>query len=204
MEVLKMREIITKLYTFDELSESAQRRAWMDHTENLGEFGWNSEYRATLSAFCKAFDVLQVEYDVNENAFNFEFALSFEPVWYMEPLRFARFVWNQYAHQIQRGRYYGKITGDGRHVFRHSNATMEYSCPFTGFVADMAIAGPVWDCIHYKKEYTCYDQLIEDCLTAFFEEWRNDMEYETSIECFEEYCTVNELEFTEDGEIWRN
>jgi hypothetical protein len=201
MEGNKMREITVKLYNFSELSEDAQRRAWLDYTENLNQFTWESEYRATLEAFQKAFDVLLVDYEVNENAFTFDFALSFEPVYYMEPLRFARFIWNQYAHQIQRGKYYGKITRDGRHVFRHSKATVEYSCPFTGFIADMAITGPVWDCIHYKKEYTCYDQLIEDCLTAFFEEWRNDMEYETSIECFEELCTANEWEFYETGEI---
>ena len=194
-----MREITVKLYEFSELSEEARRRAWMDHVDNLHEFGWDSEYRATLDAFCKAFDVLTVEYDVNENAFDFEFSLAYEPIYYMEPLRFARFIWNQYAHQIQRGKYYGKIARDGRHVFRHSKTTVEYSCPFTGFMADMAITGPVWDCIHYKKEYTCYDQLIEDCLTAFFEEWRDGMEYETSMECFEEYCDANELEFYETG-----
>lgn len=195
-----MKEITIKLYEFSELSKDAQRRAWMNHVENLREFAWDHEYRATLDAFCKAFDILLIDYDVNENAFTFDYSLAYEPVYYMKPLRFARFIWNQYAHQIQRGKYYGKITQDGRHVFRHSKATVEYGFPFTGFVADMAITGPVWDCIHYEKEYTSYIELIDDCLTNFFEEWQKDIEYETSIEYFEEYCAANELEFYETGE----
>lgn len=194
-----MRTIEINLYTFDELSADAQRRAWMDHAGNLGEFALNQEYRATLDAFCKAFDIVCIDYEVDENAFSFDYSLGFEPG-EMAQLRFARFIWNQYAHQIQRGKYYGKISRDGRHVFRHSKATVEYSCPFTGFIADMAITGPVWDCIHYKKNYTWYPDLIDDCLTAFFEEWRNDIEYETSMEYFEEYCAANELEFYETGE----
>lgn len=196
-----MREITVKIYQFSELSEKAQRRAWMNYAGNLGECALNSEYRAALEAFCKAFDIVYIDYDINENAFTFDFSLGFEPAYNMDPLRFARFIWNQYAHQIQRGKYYGKISHDGRHVYRYSKATIEYTCCFTGFCADLALTGPVWDCIHYKKEYTCFDQLIEDCLTAFFEEWRNDMEYETSFEYFEELCAANNWEFYETGEL---
>lgn len=197
-----MREINIKIYSFDELSEEAQRRAWMNHAKNLGEFGWNSEYLATLEAFEKAFDI-EVKYAIDENAYYYEFQQNAEPP-EMDWLRFARYIWNQYAHQIQRGKYYGKINKAGRHIFRYSKATVEYTCNFTGFAADMTITGPVWDCIHYKRQYSNYEDLMHDCLIEFFEEWRADMEYETTIECFEEYCAANELEFTEDGKIWRD
>jgi hypothetical protein len=194
-----MRQITVTLYRFDELSEEAQRRAWMNHAENLGEFGWNSEYLATLEAFEKAFDI-EVKYSIDENAYYYEFVQNVEPP-EMDWLRFARYIWNQYAHQIQRGKYYGKISKDGRHVFRHSKATVEYSCPFTGFMADMAITGPVWDCIHYKRQYNNYEDLMHDCLIEFFEEWRNDMEYDASFEAFEDLCSANEWEFYESGEM---
>lgn len=201
-----MREINIKLYTFDELSDAAKNRAWLNHVNNLGEFGWTAEYVSTLEAFEKAFDVRVHNWNVDENAFDYSFEHFREPPegdW----LRFAKWVWNNYAEAIQTGKYYGKLVyqegQQPRHVKRYSKATIEYTCCFTGFMADMAITDPVWKCLHYKEKFKTYEDLIDACLTSFFEKWRNDMEYETSIECFEELCFTNEYEFTEDGEIWR-
>lgn len=202
-----MREITIKLYSFDELSESAKSRAWMDYTADLGEFPMNSDFRATLEAFEKAFDCEVYRWSVDENSFGYRFAHSRKgsfDCW----LRFAKWVWNNYGGAIQRGKYYGTMKykkGERpRHVFRHSNATVEYTCNLTGFFADLDITTPIWNCIHYKEAFFNYDQLIEACLDSFFESWRAQMEYETSMECFEEVCEANDYEFTEYGEIWRD
>ena len=201
-----MREINIKLYTFDELSSSAKSRAWEEWASTTEEFTDNDEYRATLEAFEKLFDVKVYRWCVDENHYNYRFSHIREAPegdW----LRFAKWVWNNYGEAIQQGKYYGKLVyREGmhpRHVKRYSKATVEYTCNLTGFVADMDITDPVWKCIHYKEKYTTYDELIEACLESFFEAWRNAMEYETSIYYFEELCELNEWEFTEYGEMWR-
>lgn len=201
-----MREIRIKLYTFEELSSSAKNRAWEEWANTPEEFSMSDEYRATLEAFEKAFDVKVYRWYVDENTFNYSFAHNREPA-EGDHLRFAKWVWNNYAEAIQRGKYYGKmIYQEGkrpRHVSRYSKATIEYTCNLTGFVGDMAITDPVWKCIHYKEVFFTYDQLIDACLESFFTEWRDQMEYETSMEYFEELCACNEWEFTEYGEMWR-
>lgn len=166
----------------------------------------DSEFRATLEAFEKTFDCKVFRWYVDENSYNYRFSHSREgsfKCW----LRFARWVWNNYGEAIQRGKYYGKMVyRDGerpRHVARHSNATVEYTCNLTGFFADLDITAPIWDCIHYKEAFFDYDQLIDSCLDKFFSTWRDQMEYETSIEYFEELAEANDWEFTEYGEMWR-
>lgn len=201
-----MREINIKLYTFDELSEAAKNRAYLDYANTVSDFVWNEEYRATLAAFENAFDIKVTDYEVDENAFDYSFQHFREPPeggW----LRFAKWVSNNYGDVIATGKYYGKIVyqdGQPRHVKRYSKATVEYTCCFTGFMADMSITDPVWKCIHYKEKFETYENLVDACLTSFFETWRNDMEYEMSMEYFEELCSANEYEFTENGEMWRN
>lgn len=194
-----MRQIIVNLYSFDELSEEAQRRAWMNYAENISDFGWSEDYRATLEAFENAFDVTVSNWHVDENGFGFKFYHHRENETF-EWIRFAAWVWNNYGDKILTGKYYGKIS-NGRHIKRYSRATVEHTCSLTGFCADLDIMAPMIRCIHYKEAFFTYDQLIGACLESFFEAWRADMEYQTSLEAFEERCTANEWEFYESGEM---
>lgn len=201
-----MREITIKLYSFDELSESAQSRAWMDYTNECGEFLEDSEFRATLAAFEKTFDCDVYRWYVDENSYNFAVSHSREgsfDCW----LRFTRWLWNNYGDAILRGKYYGKLVyreGERpRHVKRYSKASFDHDCTLTGFYADSDITDPIWKCLHYKEAFFNYDQLLEACLDSFFSSWRDAMEYELSIEHFAELCEANEYEFTEYGEQWR-
>jgi hypothetical protein len=201
-----MREIKIKLYDIYELSDSARERAFQEWARIPDECTLNSEYRATLTAFEKAFDVKVYRWYVDENNYNFSIAYNRDADAFPDHLRFARWVWNNYAHHLQRGKYYGKTVYRAgqrpRHVYRYSNATVEYTCNLTGFVGDLAITDPVWKCIHYKEAFFSYDQLIESCLESFFAEWSQQMEYETTFEYFEEMCAANDWEFTEYGEKW--
>lgn len=202
-----MRQISINLYTIDELSESARSCAWLEWTETVGHFSMDLEYRETLAQFEELFDVDVYRWHVDENHYDFNFAVAREGSFFGW-LRFTRWLWNNYAQAIQRPKYYGKlIYRDGerpRHIKRYSKATITYDCPLTGFCADYDIIDPVWKCLHYKARYSSYGQLIHDCLDSFFESWRGQMEYETSMEAFEEACACNAYEFTEYGEMWRD
>lgn len=199
-----MRQIQINLYRFDELSESAQRRAWEKHSQPWDYFD-DREYRETLKAFECAFDVDVYRWCVDADGFNFAFAhdqLAPEGEW----LRFARWVSNRYGDYTTHPRYYSKvILKEGeypRYISRYSRATRVKGADFTGFYADEVITDPVWNCIHYTDAFFNYDQLLESCLTAFFECWRDDMEYHASLEHFAEMAEANDWEFTKYGEMW--
>jgi hypothetical protein len=202
-----MRQEMINIYKFSELSEKAQRRAWETGPDFSGDS--DSDYRATLAAFEKIFDISVYRWDVNYYNYDFAYvtagAATDAPDG--DPLRLARYIWNNYAEYITKGKYYSTpgrwINGKYEYKFRYSRATFEMdNCPLTGFCADMDILQPVIDCLHYKRFFDSFRNLIDACLTAFFRSWQANAEYHASFEYFAEMCEINEYEFTETGEMW--
>lgn len=201
-----MREITVKIYKFSELSEKSQRRAW----ETGPDFSdsYSSDYRATLAAFEKIFDISVYRWNVNDWNYNFAYVTAGTAGGAPEgdALRLARFIWNNYAEYILKGRYYSThvryIDGKYHYKYRYSNVTKTMdNCPLTGFCADMDILQPVIDCLHYKRFFSSYNDLIDACLDSFFRAWRNEIEYCNSFEYFAEMCECNNYEFYETGEM---
>lgn len=201
-----MREITVKIYKFSELSEKAQQRAW----ESGPDFSdsYSSEYRATLAAFEKIFDISVYRWNVDDTSYRFDYVTAGTAGGAPEgdALRLARFIWNNYAEYILKGRYYSTpgryIDGKYQYKYRHSNVTKSMDvCPLTGVCMDMDILQPVIDCLHYKRFFSSWDDLMDACLDNFFRGWRNEIEYCNSFEYFAEMCEINELEFYETGEI---
>lgn len=201
-----MRQETINLYQFDELSERAQRRAWENGPDLSGDSGY--EFRATLEAFEKAFDIKVYHYNVDDYTYSFDFVTAGRATEAPEgdALRLARYMWNNYASEIMRGKYYstGKWV-DGKYQFksRHSKINMEMdNCPFTGVFCDMDILGPIIACLHYREFFESFDDLITACLNDFFKAWQAEIEYRGSLENFAETAAANEWEFTETGEMW--
>ena len=200
-----MREITVKIYRFDELSERAQRRAWENGPDLSGDY--SDEYRETLERFENIFDIKVYRWGVNDYTYDYAYVTAGRATEAPEgdALRLARYVWNNYAEYITRGKYYGKLiyreNQPPRHVKRYSKSTFEMdNCPLTGCGTDCSILDPVLDCLHYKVFFNSYDELIDACLDSFFSAWRNEIEYCSSLEYFADYCENNDLEFYETGE----
>lgn len=203
-----MRQITTTLYKFNELSPDAQRRAWENDPWG-GDFD-GSDYIATLKAFENIFDIGVWDYRVGDCIYSPYFkyiksgAMSEAPEG--DALRLARYIWNNYAEYIQKGKYYSKggyIDGKYTYKCRYSNCTFGMdNCPLTGFCADYDILQPIIDCLEYKRFYTDVDDLLNDCLTGFFNAWDAEIEYHNSFEYFAEMAEINDLEFYETGEIF--
>lgn len=202
-----MREITVKLYKFSELSEKAQRRAWETGPVFSGDY--SEEFRSVLKKFEDIFDISVYRWNVNDYTFDFAYvttgAASEAPEG--NPLRLARFIWNNYAEYIQKGKYYstpGKyIDGKYHYKYRYSKCTFAMdNCPLTGYYADQDILQPVIDCLHYKRFFNSHNDLIDECLNNFFRTWQADIEYQGSFENFAEMCEANDYEFTETGEMW--
>ena len=195
-------------YTFEELSPEAQRKAWEMGYCNLSE-DYSSEYRTTLEAFEYAFDIKVYNWSVDDWSYTFDFRMAerAEGCPDGDPLRVARYIWNNYAESITRGKYYsiGHFkNGKYSYKSRHSKTLVEMdNCPLTGIYTDTDILRPVIDCLHYKQFFENYEDLITTCLDSFFRSWRNEIEYSNSFEYFAEIASINEWQFLDNGTLWR-
>ena len=201
-----MKTYTIKTYLFDELSEEAKRNAYERDRHNIDGEYYNSDFRATLEEFEKAFNIIVKNYSVESYRYTFDFRES-EPTnadEITDPLRLATFIWNNYADRIQKGQFYSTVGRyeNGRYTFknRRSKITKTWDeCPLTGCCFDMDILAPVIDCLTYKTQYETFDDLITDCLNRFFETWRSCLEYSESFDFYEGEAEANEWEYYEDG-----
>jgi hypothetical protein len=191
------------------LPEAAQRRAW----DNSPDFSWecDDEFAETLAAFEKIFDI---------DVYNFNVDPFWNPSWsYVkagpanecpagDPLRVARFIWNNYADDLKKGKYYSTrgrwIDGKYHYKYRYSRATFEMdNCPLTGICYDYDILQPVLDCLRYKRFFDSIDDLFDECLHDFFHAWSAEKEHLNSFENFAELAACNDWEFLETGEMYK-
>ena len=206
-----MKTIITNLYTFDELSEKAQRKAWEKSSFDFSE-DYAAEFRETLAAFENIFDIKVTHYEIGSMMYKpfFDYVTAGDATGAPtgDPIRLAKFVWNNYADYILKGKYYstgGKwINGEYHNKKRHSNTLFSFfSCPLTGTCWDYDILQPVIDCLHYKRFFNSYDELIHACLSAFFAAWDSEIEHSCSFEYFADAADANEWYFTENGDYYK-
>lgn len=204
-----MRQETITIYKFNELSEKAQRYAW-EHGPDFSD-SHDNEYRATLDAFEKVFDI-KVYFDnvgncIYNPSFHYVKAGAAAEAPENRPIRLATYIWNNYAAAIQKGKYYSTrgryVDGKYTYKYRYSNITFEMdNCPLTGVCMDYDILQPVIDCLHYKRFYNSINDLFNDCLGAFFRAWGAEIEYCQSFEYFTEMCDANDYEFLETGEMY--
>lgn len=188
------------LYTFGELSEEAQERAYNNNNVDFSG-DHDSEYVETLRRFAKYFDVHILDHDAARSWFRYAIMADVPE---MGGIRLARYVWNNYAQYITRGKYYSTHIkwedGKPKYKKRYSKIIQSMEdCPLTGCCIDYDILQPVVDCLHYKRTFESFEDLIDACLKNFFKAWEDERKFLNSFECFADYAEANELYFTEAG-----
>lgn len=204
-----MRQETINIYRFSELSEKAQRRAWENGPDFSGDY--DDDFINTLDAFERIFDIDVWDYRVGDCIYSPHYKYTKAGAACDcpdgDPIRVAKYMWNNYAEYITKGKYYSRgrwIDGQYQHKSRNSKATFELdNCPLTGCCYDMDILGPVLDCLHYKRFFNSIDDLFQECLTHFFRVWDAEKEYYGSIEHFAEMADCNDFEFLETGDMWK-
>lgn len=202
-----MRQKTINIYTFDELTENAQRRAWENGPDLSGDF--SPEFKDILEAFENIFDIKVYNWSVSDYTYKFNFitagAASDAPEG--DALRLARYVWNNYAGYITKGKYFSRGRWEnGRYTYksRRSKIMLERdNCPLTGICFDYDILEPINKCLEYKEFFETFDDLITACLDNFFRAWQTDIEYRSSLEYFADAAAANEWEFYENGDFYR-
>jgi hypothetical protein len=77
---------------------------------------------------------------------------------------------------------------------------LEGNCPFTGVCFDESFLDPVREFMKDPKNIT-FEDLINDCVMAWWKECEADYEHQQSEEYFTELCNINDYEFDEGGNL---
>lgn len=204
-----MRTIETKVYTFDELSETAKEKARDWIRENNREMGypWTKENEDSLNAFAALFPIRVTDWQYNSygGVDGVTFTIEHEGVESLEGYRLARWLENNIYSKLYKGKYYstpGQYV-DGQYTFkaRRSKCQKEASCELTGYCMDDTLAAPVLEFMKRPRAGVTLRELLNDCFDNWAKACVDDIEYQDSEEVVDETIRANEYEFTEDGEV---
>lgn len=208
------------LYKYDELSEAAKDRI-RDEWRGCGDImdAYNSDYEAVLEKFSKICNIDVYDWSVGLCGSQFRFNCEGCPYEvydsegyvddYIELASLSgkllfRYVLNNIIPYIIKGKYYstGGHYDENRkyhYKYRHSRVIMDDEvekgvCPLTGYYADCDIIEPIMKYYRawttYPADYT-YEDLMGECLSAFFDVWEKDYEWQNSDEAIDEAIEVN-------------
>jgi len=154
-----MKTVELKIYSFDELSESAKQKAIDNNRPE--EIFWSEENRETMEKFAAIFPITVKDWSYGGPGSGVSF--SFDETDEIEELtgwRLATYLWNNYRKQIFQGKYYGRLSPTDakgnkievskahpigqRHVIRHSRIILQTSCVLTGYYMDDVILEPIY------------------------------------------------------------
>ena len=204
-----MREMITKVYNFNELSDEAKEKAIETHRYDFCD-ALSGENWESIRAIAKACSLEVVSNNYNGTGFS-HFVLessdynNYYDIVALHGSRAVAYIYNNWIRPNMNGKYYatpGKWI-DGVYTYTHtrSKCTLEFSCPFTGYYID--------DCliIAYKKFCECvrinplfnvgdFVGVLSECVSEFLQ---NDYNYSISDENIASMLDCNDYEFLENG-----
>ena len=201
-----MREVITEVYNFEELSDQAKEKAIEAHRYDFTN-GWSDENWESVKAIANAcgLDIITNNYNTGFANFELENVNNYNDPLVLRGSRAMAYIYNNWIKPNMKGKYYatpGKwINGVYTYTHTHSKCTFEFSCPFTGYYID--------DCliIAYKKfcervrinplfDIGDFVDILSECVSECLQ---NDYDYSISDECIADLLTANSYEFLENG-----
>lgn len=197
--------MITKnitLYKFEELSEESKKRVIERESRGVSETESESismDYRQTLEAFEGFVDIKMRKWSVDSTAFEFSYRSNDEEIYVngltKEPMcetevtgkLLFRYVNNNWINHIIKRKYIKYLRGKARY---YNLIKKEKSGFLTGMYCDDCIRDVI---CHYYRNWAKYPEkynlnnLILDCLDAFFESWKKSLEWTESEECIKDF-----------------
>lgn len=186
-----------EVYPLAELTANAQQEAYYDWL-NTYDYGWGSDNRETLDAFCKVFGVICTNWGYDAYTYNFSYLTNHPGT--IEELagqRLATYITNNYWYALYPAKTYWKNSKK-----RKSRIFKDSSCPLTGYCFDDDILQPVYDFLRKPEETTDFMTLINRCLDHFFAVCRDDMADRESKDNFNEESELNEWEYLANGKLF--
>lgn len=206
-----MRTIQIKLFSFDELSEEGKQKA-IDHYRNVGHnLAWTEENRNTLEAFEKILPINISNWSYGDRSEGVSFSVIGENIGDLSGQRLATYLWNNYRHDLFRGRWYSTCFDRKTNTLapkvgiksknRRSNIILEHDCVLTGYYMDEVILEPIYKFLEKPIKGTTFEDLLQDCFSAWIKACDEDIEFQNSEEYIAEHFEANNMEFEEDGTI---
>lgn len=197
-----MKEIVLKLYEFDELPKDSQEKVIEGECWNVMEQcmdAYNIDYKKSMKAFEDLTGTEVYDYEVGYSTYNFSYKFKYRDPIYEHPTDYHRDIYpenlcgkllfryinNNIMPYITKGKYYstGKyIDGKYNYKCRRSRVMLEYkdNCPLTGMCCDLYLLKPIIDYYNtwcnYPENFSLED-LIEQCYDNFFRSWHEEYEY---------------------------
>ena len=216
-----MKEITIKLYTFDELSDEAKKRAHETFLSTGNYWGASSDATATIKKVEGLFGIKLSNWEIGSSCPRYPTVTFQDSRWnddalYLKGNRARAYLWNNFGKVLLTGRYYSKWR---RTNYAHSrlffDRVYDGTCPLTGFCFDcdaldpMAyfLFGVVWNgekrvpsgrSLRVDNAVTV-KSIIQDCVYSMFKAFNADCEASESMDYFAELCEVNGWTFEEDG-----
>jgi hypothetical protein len=169
-----MKQVTLDVYTIDELDERVQSRLYEKWVANILDYPWESEALHSIKTFCDYFDCTLRKYEIS--AYDYDFSFHCEDV-----------DGDEMKEMVESNLAYMKKQSD------------DDDFELTGYCLDGELLSNIYSYLAGKKGYSCYRDLMHDCLTDGFHAVMKDMEDLQSFQRFIEDCQENEQTFTEDG-----
>ncbi|MEG6569118.1 hypothetical protein [Thermoanaerobacterium thermosaccharolyticum] len=193
-----MRTVTVNIYKIDELSRKAQRRAY-EHWLEKAEYPWHDDNVKTLREFEKIFPIkikgfeYSYEYGEGRNYIHFTFTED-ENIENLSGIRLLKYIYNNYFDYIS-----SKEIFYGKSKIRKSKIIYVPDYSLTGYCMDEAILGPIYKFLKKPEDITFYT-LIRRCLNSWLDACRDDYENYFSFRNFLDIASINEYEYTENGD----
>ena len=218
-----MKEVKTKLYSFDELKEDiqdiiiAEQQYHRDFAED-----YYAEYEETLGAFEELMGINVTNWSVNSCCYNYrvEYAISAYSDGYYHDVDgeeiTGKYLWryimnNVWNDMFPRKKFYSSNAGYNRekkrwNKQRYSKVIREQwdNCVLTGVCYDYDILKPIADYLSkpINDNYTLED-LVHDCLDNFFSAWQHEIEYCNSYDGVKKWLLeFDDSEYFENGKVF--
>jgi hypothetical protein len=198
-----MKTIEVKLYSFYELSETAQQYA-INKKRDSGMFDdyiYDDAYR-TVKIFHSIFGTKEgLDSWLGFRTGNIE-----DNILELSGLRLRTYIINNFWSALYKGKYYstGKYVRN-KHVHRYSKVFFENCCVLTGVCYDNSLLGPIYEFIESKtvNNNITFEDLLTDCLQALKKDIETEVYYINSDKGIREYLNDGDEEYTEDGKLFQ-
>lgn len=191
-----MKTIEINLYKFDELSDEAKQKAYAKWLDSEREFNWGEDYLESLKHGLKHFGFELRKWDIDYyNAthayIDFVYTESNGYCDEEDTLRGVR-LW-KFLNRRHMG-YWCKYQNMKRGL-------LDGNCPFTGVCFDESFLDPVREFMEIPEDIS-FKELMKECVYKLLKDLKLDYEYQQSYGFFCEEMAANDIDFTEDGNIY--
>lgn len=203
------RTIRTKIYRFNELSDSGKNKAIDNYRSSSVDTSFiYDDAHNTVISFHNVFGTKEDSrswLDVNTDHIE-------DSILKLTGLRLQKYIWNNYKKSLYKGKYFScwskteksyKHYKDGFPVL--NKVILDNCCVLTGVCYDDSLLQPIYDFLeryNEKKDYYSYmdfQTLLNDCFESLEKDVKDEEDAQYQDDVISENIEANDYEFTADG-----